>query len=98
MTDATFEKIVLMLVATPGMMAPADTATKPAINAYSMRSWPFWSFQIFNFRIMFFILFYSLSDVAVRLPCRQFQIIIRSTFKESAGVPKKSPIYPQGES
>src|SRR5579863_930075 len=29
-----------MLVATPGMIAPAATATKPAIGAYSMRSWP----------------------------------------------------------
>jgi hypothetical protein len=27
-TDATFEKIVLMLVATPGIIAPAATATK----------------------------------------------------------------------
>ena len=33
-----FEKIVPMLVATPGMIAPAATATKPAIKAYSMRS------------------------------------------------------------
>ena len=39
-TEPTFEKIVLMLDATPGMRAPAVTATKPAINAYSMRSWP----------------------------------------------------------
>jgi hypothetical protein len=31
-------KIVLMLVATGGRMAPAATATKPAINAYSIRS------------------------------------------------------------
>ena len=37
-TEPTFEKIVLMLDATPGMMAPAATATKPAIKAYSMRS------------------------------------------------------------
>lgn len=37
-TEATFEKIVEMLVATPGMMAPAATAKKPAINAYSIRS------------------------------------------------------------
>jgi hypothetical protein len=37
-TDAIFEKIVLMLVATPGIIAPAATATKPAIRAYSMRS------------------------------------------------------------
>ena len=28
-----------MLDATPGIMAPAATATKPAIKAYSMRSW-----------------------------------------------------------
>ena len=38
MTDETFEKMVLMLVATPGMIAPAATATNPAINAYSIRS------------------------------------------------------------
>ncbi len=37
-TEATFEKMVEMLVATPGMIAPAATATKPAINAYSIRS------------------------------------------------------------
>jgi hypothetical protein len=37
-TDPTFEKMVLMLSATPGMIAPAATATKPAIKAYSMRS------------------------------------------------------------
>ena len=37
-TDPTCEKIVLMLVATFGMMAPAATATKPAIKAYSIRS------------------------------------------------------------
>ena len=37
-TDATCEKIVLMSSATPGITAPAATATKPAIKAYSMRS------------------------------------------------------------
>jgi hypothetical protein len=37
-TDATWEKIVLMLVATPGIIAPAATATNPAINAYSIKS------------------------------------------------------------
>jgi hypothetical protein len=37
-TEPTCEKIVLMLDATPGIRAPAVTATKPAINAYSMRS------------------------------------------------------------
>ena len=36
MTEATFEKIWLMLSATPGMMAPAATATKPAINAFAI--------------------------------------------------------------
>jgi len=29
---------MLMLLATPGMMAPAATATKPAIKAYSIKS------------------------------------------------------------
>ena len=37
-TDATCEKMVLMLLATPGITAPAATATKPAISAYSIRS------------------------------------------------------------
>jgi len=45
-TELTCEKIVLILLATFGMIAPAATATKPAINAYSMRSWPRVSFQI----------------------------------------------------
>jgi hypothetical protein len=47
---ATLLKIVLMLVATPGIIAPAATATKPAIKAYSMRSWPRVSFQILSFK------------------------------------------------
>jgi len=34
----TFEKILLMLVETPGMTEPAATATKPAISAYSIKS------------------------------------------------------------
>lgn len=34
MIEATLEKIALTLVDTPGMMAPAATATKPAIRAY----------------------------------------------------------------
>ena len=45
-TLPTLEKMVLMLVATLGIMAPAATATKPAINAYSIKSWPRVSFQI----------------------------------------------------
>jgi hypothetical protein len=53
-------KIVLMLVATPGMIAPAATATKPAIKAYSMRSWPRVSFQILSFqtRLVIRVIFY----------------------------------------
>ena len=50
---ATLENIVEMLVAMPGMMAPAATATKPAIRAYSIKSWPRLSDQIFNFTIAF---------------------------------------------
>ena len=34
---------------------PAATATNPAIRAYSMRSCPLLSFQIFNFNMKFFI-------------------------------------------
>lgn len=45
MIEATFEKMVLTLVDTPGMMAPVATATNPAIRAYSMRSWPLVSRQ-----------------------------------------------------
>jgi len=47
-TEFTLLKTILMLLATPGMMAPAETATKPAINAYSIRSWPRRSFQILH--------------------------------------------------
>jgi hypothetical protein len=47
-TLAILLKMVLMLVATPGMIAPAATATKPAISAYSIKSCPRVSFQIFN--------------------------------------------------
>ena len=42
----TLRNIVLMLDATFGMTAPAATATKPAIKAYSIRSCPRLSFQI----------------------------------------------------
>ena len=69
-TDPTFEKIVLMLSATPGITAPAATATKPAIKAYSMRSWACVSLQIRSFQNVFisgFILplSVSLSDFRV---------------------------------
>ena len=37
MMDVTWLKIVQMLVATPGMIAPAETAA--ANNTYSIRSW-----------------------------------------------------------
>ena len=37
-TDETWLKMVLMLEATPGMIAPAATATNPAMSAYSIRS------------------------------------------------------------
>jgi hypothetical protein len=37
-TDPTEEKIWLIDVAMPGISAPAATATKPAIKAYSTRS------------------------------------------------------------
>jgi hypothetical protein len=39
-------KIMLMLSATLGRSAPAARATKPAINAYSIRSWTWISAQI----------------------------------------------------
>jgi hypothetical protein len=37
-TEVTWEKIVLMLAAAPGITALATMATNPAIKAYSMRS------------------------------------------------------------
>jgi hypothetical protein len=40
MTEEILLKIVLMLEATPGMIAPAATATNPAIRAYSIKSCP----------------------------------------------------------
>ena len=54
-TEPTFEKIVLMLDATPGITAPAATATKPAIKAYSMRSCPRVSTKDLSFKIRLFM-------------------------------------------
>lgn len=59
MIEFTLLNTMLMLLATPGMIAPAATATKPAISAYSMRSWPRLSFQILIFRT---------ASVIVRIP------------------------------
>ena len=56
-------KIVLMLVATPGIMAPAATATNPAMRAYSIRSCPRVSFQILSFQTRFVICFIHLSSL-----------------------------------
>ena len=53
MTLETLLKTLLMLVATPGMIAPAATATKPAIKAYSIRSWACVSLQIRSFQMIF---------------------------------------------
>jgi hypothetical protein len=52
--DMTLEirlKMTLMLLATPGMTAPEATATNPAMRAYSIRSCPRLSIQIFNIQI-----------------------------------------------
>ncbi len=46
---ATWLKILLMLVATTGIIAAAKIATKLAINAYSMRSWPCVAPKILSF-------------------------------------------------
>src|SRR5260370_40992630 len=70
-TFATLLKIVLMLVPTPGMIAQAAPATKPAINAYSIRSCPRVSFQTFSFktrfvsRVMFFLSLATESSIAI---------------------------------
>jgi hypothetical protein len=66
--DPTLEKIVLMLDATPGMTAPAATATKPAINAYSIRSCPCVSLNTFSFKNKFFITFSPLIVFDTFLP------------------------------
>jgi len=47
MTELIFEKTVLMLLAIFGINAPAATDTKPAMSAYSIRSWPCLFFQMF---------------------------------------------------
>jgi hypothetical protein len=52
-TDPTFENIVLMLLAHPGMRAPEETATSPAIRAYSIRSCPQVSFTNLSFKMKF---------------------------------------------
>ena len=67
MTLAMLLKIVLMLVATLGMMAPAATATKPAIKAYSIRSCPRVSFQILRTNNLQLIRFIFLLNAAVEV-------------------------------
>lgn len=62
-TDAMFENTVLIEFATPGIIAPAATATKPAIRAYSMRSWPLVSCQSLNFQAKFVSIFNCLSSL-----------------------------------
>ena len=53
-TDFTFENTVLRLVLMFGISAAAATATKPAIIAYSIRSWPWSSFQKLRTLVIFF--------------------------------------------
>lgn len=55
-------KILLMLVATPGMIAPADTATNPASKAYSMRSCPWMSAQMRSRQVHAVAVFIRLSS------------------------------------
>jgi hypothetical protein len=57
---ATLLNILLMLVATPGMIAPAETATNPAISAYSIKSCPWLSAQILSCHIRPITLFIRL--------------------------------------
>src|SRR5579884_4084860 len=52
-TEPILLKMELMLLETPGIMAPAATATKPAIKAYSIRSCPRVSFQTLSLRTRF---------------------------------------------
>jgi hypothetical protein len=59
-TDPTFEKMVLMLSATPGITAPAATATNPAIRAYSIKSCPDVFINSRTFNINFFIVSFLL--------------------------------------
>jgi len=56
---ATLLKILLILVETTGIIDPAATATKPAIKAYSMRSWARVSLQIRSFQTVFIKSFIS---------------------------------------
>jgi hypothetical protein len=56
-------KILLMLVDTPGIIAPAETATNPAMRAYSIRSWPWLSAQILNFHTRLMSVFICLLPV-----------------------------------
>jgi hypothetical protein len=63
MTLDTLLKILLMLLATPGIIDPAATATNPAMRAYSIKSWPWLSVQILNFHIRLIAFFIRLFPV-----------------------------------
>ena len=54
---ATVERMLEMLDAIWGSVKPEAAARNPAMSAYSIRSCPWLSFQIFNFRLAFMIFF-----------------------------------------
>src|ERR1700730_4010783 len=83
------ENIVEMLVAIPGIRAPAETATNPAMRAYSTRSCPRLSDQIFNFIIAFniaVILFSPLSLLRVDSFCQSGRFRRRASGTDLAGL------------
>jgi len=51
--STTFDSTVEILVEMLGSTAPDAAARNPASSAYSIKSWPWVSFQIFNFQVAF---------------------------------------------
>ena len=76
--------MVLIEFAIPGMIAPAATATKPAIKEYSIRSCPRVSVHTRNFRAKFVSF---LNPVSFLIP------VWGSTGKEALGlIPRLRPL------
>ena len=73
-SEPTFEKIVLRPFEMVGKVAAAATATKPAIRAYSMRSWPRLSLQ--EFKMSAKVLF---TRVSLQLRLRLYFTNVRMT-------------------
>src|ERR1700678_367997 len=96
MTLLTLLKILLMLLDTPGMIAPAATATKPAIRAYSIKSCPCSSLQISRLQIAPRYFIRMVANIFIVDPAYPVQAVpeIRGNLDYYLGITLGSVVHP----